>query len=59
MEAGLPHGQEKSGNQEKSGKNKKNDRSQEKLGKTRGFLKKVRKIFFNNIRFCKFNSTKF
>ena len=30
---GLQHGQEKSGNQEKSGKTKKNDNSQEKSGK--------------------------
>ena len=28
----LPHGQEKSGNQEKSGKIKKNDKSQVKMG---------------------------
>ena len=41
--SGLPHGQEKSGNQEKSGKTKKNDKSQEKSGKNGGFLKKVRK----------------
>ena len=34
---GLPHGQEKSGNQEKSGKTKKNDQSQEKSGKKGGF----------------------
>ena len=39
----MPHGQEKSGNQEKSGKTKKNDKSQEKSGKNGGFLKKVRK----------------
>ena len=43
---GLPHGQEKSGNQEKSGKTKKNDRSQEKSGKNRGVLKKVRNFYF-------------
>ena len=29
--SGLPHGQEKSGNQKKSGKTKKNDKSQEKF----------------------------
>jgi len=29
---GLPHGQEKSENQEKSGKTKKNDKSQVKMG---------------------------
>ena len=29
---GLPHGKEKSGNQEKSWKNKKNDKSQVKMG---------------------------
>ena len=39
----MPHGQEKSGNQEKSGKTKKNYKSQEKSGKNGGFLKKVRK----------------
>ena len=34
---GLPQGQEKSGNQEKLGKNKKNDKSQEKSGKNEGY----------------------
>ena len=34
---GLPHGQKKSGNQEKSGKIKKKDKSQEKSGKNAGF----------------------
>ena len=41
----MPHGQEKSGNQEKSGKTKKNDKSQEKSGKMGGFWKKSRKKF--------------
>ena len=36
---GLPHGQEKSGNQEKSGKKE----NWQKSGKNGGFLKKVRK----------------
>ena len=35
--AGLPLGQEKSGNQEKSGKIWKNYKSQEKAGKNGGF----------------------
>ena len=43
----MPHGQEKSGNQEKSGKTKKNDKSQEKSGKN-----------FKNYRFCQFKFTK-
>ena len=37
---GLPHGQEKSRNQEKSGKTKKNYKSRKM-----GFFEKVRKIF--------------
>ena len=41
---GLPHSQEKSGNQEKSGKTKKNDKSQEKSGKIGGFWKSSGKI---------------
>ena len=40
--AGLPHVQEKSGNQEKSGKTKKNDKSQVKMG---GFWKKSGNFF--------------
>ena len=40
--AGLPHGQEKSGNQEKSGKTKKNDKSQVKIG----VFEKSQEIFF-------------
>ena len=39
---GLPHGQEKSGNQEKSWKTKKNDKSQVKMG---GFCKKSGNFF--------------
>ena len=44
IKARLPHGQEKSGNQEKSGKNKKNDKSQEKSGKNGSFCKKSGKV---------------
>ena len=45
--SGLPHGQEKSVNQEKSGKTKKNDKSQEKMEvfekKSRKFDKNLKK----------------
>ena len=56
--AGLPLGQEKSGNQEKSGKNLKNDKSQEKMG---GFEKKSGNLikFKKKVRFCQFKFTKF
>ena len=39
MNRGLPHGQEKSVNQEKSGKTKQNDKSQEKSDKMGVFEK--------------------
>ena len=56
--SGLPQGQEKSGNQEKLGKNKKNDKSQEKFGKNGGFWKKsekIRKKLYETIEFVSSN----
>ena len=44
----MPHGLEKSGNQEKSGKTEKNDESLEKSGKDRGFWKKSGKNLKKN-----------
>ena len=44
-----------SGNQEKSEKNKKNDKSQVKVG----VFEKSQEIFFLNIRFCQIKFTKF
>ena len=46
--AGLPHGQEKSGNQEKSERSRKNGKSQVKIGvfeKSQEKLKKKHQIF--------------
>ena len=40
--SGLPHGQEKSGNQKKPGKTKKNDKNQVKIGV---FEKSQKKLF--------------
>ena len=53
----MPHGQEKSKNQEKSGKTKKNDKSQEMSGKNGGFWTKLGKSL-KNIRFCQLKFTK-
>ena len=40
----MPHGREKSGNQEKSGKTNTNDKSNEKSGKNGGLKKSQEKI---------------
>ena len=46
----MPHGQEKSGNQEKLGNTKKSDKSKEKSGKNSGFWNKAGKIRKNILK---------